>query len=117
LYLSNVKEVMIELPVRLLNDICHRVASNLSDIDATDPSEENYLAQTYFFLEKMTPKLLPSTLEDLLLILIGSVPAGTQPERVQLSFLQLLYEATLALTQSNEHAANKIFSPIISILV
>lgn len=38
LYLSNVKEVMIELPVRLLNDICHRVASNLADIDAADPN-------------------------------------------------------------------------------
>lgn len=50
LYLSNVKEVMIELPVRFLNDICHRVASNLADIDAADPNEENYLAQTYFFL-------------------------------------------------------------------
>lgn len=53
---------MIELPVKLLNDICHRVASNLSDIDAADPNEENYLAQTYFFLEKMTSKLLSSTL-------------------------------------------------------
>jgi hypothetical protein len=108
---------MIELPVRLLNDICHRVASNLADIDAADPNEENYLAQTYFFLEKMTGKLLPSTLEDLLSILIGSVPAGTQPERVQLSFLQLLYEATLALSQSNEVSANKILSPIVSILI
>jgi hypothetical protein len=41
---------MAELPVRLLNDIVHRTASNLADIDATDPTEENYLAQTYFFL-------------------------------------------------------------------
>lgn len=53
---------MAELPVRLLNDICHRVASNLSDIDPTDPTHDHYLAHTYFFLEKMTPRLLPSTL-------------------------------------------------------
>jgi hypothetical protein len=108
---------MIELPVILLNDICHRVASNLSEIDATDPNEENYLAQTYSFLEKMTGRLLPSTLEDMLLILIGAVPSGTQPERVQLSFLQLLYEATLALSKSNEQSSNKILSPIVSILI
>lgn len=41
---------MAELPVRLLNDIVHRTASNMAEIDATDPNEENYLAQTYFFL-------------------------------------------------------------------
>lgn len=117
LYLANVREVMLELPVRLLNDICHRVASTLADVDASDPREENYLAQTYFFLEKMLPKLLPSTGEDLLLTLIGAVPAGTQPERVQLSYLQLLYEAVLALSQANERAANRLLSPVVSTLL
>lgn len=117
LYLANVREVMLELPVRLLNDICHRVASTLADVDASDPREENYLAQTYFFLEKMLPKLLPSTGEDLLLTLIGAVPAGTQPERVQLSYLQLLYEAILALSQANEKAANRLLSPVVSTLL
>jgi hypothetical protein len=62
LYLANVKELMAELPVRLLNDICHRVAANLGDLDPTDPAHDHYLAHTYFFLEKMTPRLLPSTL-------------------------------------------------------
>ena len=62
LYLSNVKEVIIELPVRLVNDICYRVASNLTEIDTTDTNQEQYLAQTYFFLEKMSSKLLASTL-------------------------------------------------------
>jgi hypothetical protein len=79
LYLANVKDVIFELPVRLINDICHRVAANLTEIDAADTNQELYLAQTYFFLEKMAPKLLPSTLEDMLLSLINSVPAGTQP--------------------------------------
>jgi hypothetical protein len=65
----------------------------------------------------MTNKLLPSTLEDLILMLVTAVPAGTQPERVQLSFLQLLYEATVSLTQSNEAAANKILSPVVSLLI
>lgn len=88
---------MIELPVRLLNDICYKVASNLTDIDSSDPSQEQILSQTYFFLEKMSSKLLASTLEDMILILINSVPAGTMPEKVQLSYLQLLYEFTIAL--------------------
>lgn len=65
----------------------------------------------------MTAKLLPSTLEDILSILISYVPAGTQPERVQLSYLQLLYETTLALSQSNEASANKLLSPVVSILI
>jgi hypothetical protein len=93
--------VIIELPVRLINDICHRVAANLGEIDSSDQNQELYLCQTYFFLEKMTGKLLPSTLEDMILVLINSVPAGTQPERVQLSYLQLLYESILALANSN----------------
>lgn len=50
IYLSNVKEVIIELPVRLVNDICFKIASNLSETDATDPSQEQFLAQTYYFL-------------------------------------------------------------------
>ncbi len=39
LYLSNIKEVMIELPVRLINDICYKVAVNLGETDSTDPSQ------------------------------------------------------------------------------
>lgn len=50
LYLSNIKEVILELPVRIVNDICYKVASNLVEIDTTDSSQEQYLAQTYFFL-------------------------------------------------------------------
>lgn len=108
---------MAELPVRLLNDICHRVASNLSDMDPTDPTHDHYLAHTYFFLEKMTPRLLPSTLEDLLLALVPAMPPANQSERVQLSYLQLLYEALVALGQSDEAAGNKLLSPVVSVLV
>lgn len=92
---------MIELPVRLLNDICYKLAANLAEVDTSDPSQEQYLAQTYFFLEKMASKLLASTLEDMILILINSIPAGTMSEKVQLSYLQLLYEATIALVHIN----------------
>jgi len=53
---------MVELPVRLINDICHRVAANLEEVDCSDESQEQYLSQTYFFLEKMITKLLGSTL-------------------------------------------------------
>lgn len=45
------------------------------------------------------------------------MPGGSQPERVQLSFLQLLYEATHALSQSNQQVANKILSPVVSTLI
>jgi len=41
---------MIELPVRFLNDICHKIVLNLADYDVTDPNQENYISQTYFFL-------------------------------------------------------------------
>lgn len=30
---------MVELPVRLLNDICHRVAANLEEVDSTDENQ------------------------------------------------------------------------------
>lgn len=105
------------MPVRLINDICHRVAANLSEIDSSDQNQELYLCQTYFFLEKMTGKLLPSTLEDMILVLINSVPAGTQPERVLLSYLQLIYESILALANSNELASNRLLSPVISVIL
>ena len=85
------KEVIIELPVRLVNDICYRLASNLAEIDTTDTNQEQYLAQTYFFLEKMSSKLLASTLEDMILVLVNAIPTGTMPEKVQLSYLQLIY--------------------------
>lgn len=41
---------MIELPVRLLNDICYKMVTNLAEVDSSDPTQEQYLAQTYFFL-------------------------------------------------------------------
>lgn len=62
---------MLELPMQLLNDVCHRVASNLTRLDASDPTLEQYLAQTYFFLDKMTPRLSASTLEDILLTVVN----------------------------------------------
>lgn len=93
------------------------MASNLSDIDTTDTNQEQYLAQTYFFLEKMSSKLLASTLEDLILILVNSIPAGTMPEKVQLSYLQLLYESTIALVHMSEESCNKVLSPVISVLI
>jgi hypothetical protein len=65
----------------------------------------------------MTTKLLPSTLEDMILVLINSVPAGTLPERVQLSYLQLLYESILALSNSSEVSSNRLLSPVISVIL
>jgi hypothetical protein len=53
----------------------------------------------------------------MILILLSSVPAGTMPEKVQLSFLQLLYEATIALVNISEESCNKILSPVISVLI
>lgn len=50
----------------------------------------------------MTSKLLASTLQDMILILINSIPAGTMPEKVQLSYLQLLYECIIALVNISE---------------
>lgn len=108
---------MIELPVRLLNDICYKMATNLAEVDSSDPTQEQYLAQTYFFLERMTSKLLASTLEDMILILINSIPAGTMPEKVQLSYLQLLYESIIALVHIDEHSCNRVLSPVISVLL
>ena len=49
----------------------------------------------------MTGKLLGSTLEDMILVLINVVPGGTMSEKVQLSYLQLLYEATISLVHIN----------------
>lgn len=65
----------------------------------------------------MISKLLASTLEDMILILINSTPAGTMPERVQLSYLQLLYESTMTLVNMSEECCNKILSPVISVLM
>lgn len=87
--------------MRLLNDICHRVAANLEEVDCSDENQEQYLSQTYFFLEKMITKLLGSTLEDMILVLINNVPAGSMSEKVQLSYLQLLYESVIALVHIN----------------
>ena len=70
-------------------------------MDCSDENQEQYLSQTYFFLEKMITKLLGSTLEDMILVLINNVPAGSMSEKVQLSYLQLLYESVIALVHIN----------------
>ena len=65
----------------------------------------------------MTSKLLASTLEDMILILINEIPAGTMHEKVQLSYLQLVYECTIALVHINEVSCNKVLSPVISVFI
>lgn len=46
----------------------------------------------------MVPKLGASTLEDILLVLVNAVPANTQPEKVQLSYVQLLKDLVKGLS-------------------
>ncbi len=65
----------------------------------------------------MTGNLLASTLEDMALVLINNVPAGNLSEKVLLSYLQLLYETTLALTNISEKLANRILSPLFAVLI
>ena len=108
---------MLELPMQLLNDVCHRVASNLTHLDSSDPTLEQYLAQTYFFLDKMTPRLAGATLEDIMLATVNSVPAGTQHEKVTLSYLQLLSDTTKALTEANPAASAKLLSPAVAVMI
>ena len=65
----------------------------------------------------MASKLLASTLEDMIMILINSIPAGTMHEKVQLSYLQLIYESIIALVHINEQSCCKVLSPTISVFI
>ena len=65
LYLNNVRDVIMEFDLKLINDIAYRVVSNLTDASGSEEEDENYLTQTYFFLEKLASKLNSSILEDI----------------------------------------------------
>jgi len=58
-----VREVIGEFPLKLINDIGYRVCKHLNRIECTSEKEELYLAQTYFFLDKLAAKFSVSTLE------------------------------------------------------
>ena len=68
LYLNNVREVIGQFPMQLINDIGYRVCKHLSNIQTSSNSnninqdQETYLAQTYYFLEKLAPKFSVYTL-------------------------------------------------------
>lgn len=53
----------------------------------------------------------------MILVLINAIPAGTMPEKVQLSYLQLIYESTITLVHINEEACNRVLSPVISVMI
>jgi hypothetical protein len=65
----------------------------------------------------MSAKLLASTLEDMILVLVNAIPAGTMSEKVQISYLQLLYESTISLVHISEEGCNRVLSPVISVLI
>ena len=51
LFLNNVREVIMQFELKLVNDIVHRIVSNLNEYGGeNDEQDENYLTQTYFFL-------------------------------------------------------------------
>ena len=95
LYLNNVRDVISEFPLPLINDIIYRSTRNLCDIDHENQANETFLSQLYFFIEKMTDKLSISTLEEVLKQLIDGVPSSNNSEKILFCYLQALYEITL----------------------
>ena len=71
------RDVIGEFPLPLLNDIVYRVTKNLVDVDHENQTNENYLSQLYFFIEKLVDKLSISTLEEVLKTLIDNIPQST----------------------------------------
>jgi hypothetical protein len=65
LYLNNVRDVIERFPVQLVNDIGYRVCRHLRTIECKDENEEVYLAQIYYFLEKLAIKFTAETLEEI----------------------------------------------------
>lgn len=62
LYLNNVREVISEFPYQQVNDIGYRLTKHLANIECSNENDELYLAQTYFFIEKLVNKFSGSTL-------------------------------------------------------
>lgn len=65
LYLNNIREVILEFPLQLVNDIGYRLCKHMSNIECTSENDEVYLAQTYYLLEKLAAKFSLSTLEEI----------------------------------------------------
>ena len=117
LYLNNVREVIAEFPVQQINDIGYRVAKHMVSIECNNETEETYLAQTYFLLEKLSNKFTSSTLEEICKEFISNIPTSAQSEsKVIFCYIQALHVVFEALISMNERIANRYVSVIVSIL-
>ena len=89
----------------------------MGTIECTTDDEEVYLAQTYFFLEKLANKFSVNTLEEICKELISNMPSSAQNEsKVLFCYLQALHAIFEAFLLMKEKMANKFISAIISIL-
>lgn len=102
LYLNNVREVIAEFPYQQINDIGYRVTKHLANVECSSEADETYLAQTYFFLEKLVQKFSSSTLEEICKELLANVPASASSDsKVIFCYVQTLHAVFEALTLMN----------------
>lgn len=78
LYLNNIREVIMEFPLQLINDIGYRMCKYMGGIEGASDDEEVYLAQAYYLLEKLANKFSGSTLEEICKELISNVPTSSK---------------------------------------
>lgn len=117
LYLNNAREIIAEFPLQLVNDIGYRVCKHLSSIECSNQDEETYLAQTYYFLEKLADKFSISTLEEICKELVANMPGSAQSDsKVVFCYIQALHAVFATFLVMNEKSANKYLSVVISIL-
>ena len=117
LYLNNVREVIAEFPFQQINDIGYRLVKHLNTVECTTENDELYLAQTYFFIEKLVHKFSGNTLEEMCKELISNIPTSAKTEsRVTFCYIQALHVVFEALVSMNEKTANKYVSVVVSIL-
>ena len=117
LFLNNVREVILHFDLQLINNVVHRVINTLPHFssDREEKEDEDYLTQTYFFLEKSVSKLNSSILEGICEKLINFTPSLSKSEKISYCYLQALHSAFEAFFPLNEKRANKYLSSIISV--
>ena len=115
LYLFNVKEIIIQFPHRLINDITFRVLKALHN--NYENLNESYKIQTYFFLEKMVSQgtVTNETTEEVVRELISTVPIVTESGQIIYGYMQALSESFINFCQFDRSKGNKYLSGIISI--
>jgi hypothetical protein len=79
-------------------------------LDPEDDDNEEYLAQSYYLVEKVASRLFHGTLERLCKSLISHIPTSSKSEKIIYCYLQALASTFSQLSSIRDNLANNYVS-------